>query len=451
MSDFQAFNAVTHPIVRLNDDWNKLLDHGLVKNTDYIIRQNGTNYEAISGSTGNIFISNADATNVIQAVFNQNPSKVYIGAMDVTLTAPLLYPAPCIIECAGMDRTILRSAIDDYIFKPASVAVKRGFQLRDLTIVFIADGVSQGGILLDGTLFATIDNIRIGRTAVTNVNLVGIKITDSALVGSYFNQIRNCDFGATVGGGVQTGLAKGIYFAPSGGWDNNVNTIIGGRFQNNTIGIHIENGNKNWVFNTDFEGNGTAIKVHTYNNGVLGSYFELNTIDIETVDANSTISVFGPIRDLKITETGGTVLFISPGYGDTYNAGFKLNTGSSHLFMYDYIGITFIPGVVYVNFGTSAARVLDLFTYRPRYARLNVTCEGNEAGAGKGIEIYDDTAGISLCDYTWDGLGLKDQRVGAWYELPVTAFIEDSVLRLRFKGSSPTEQISLWYAELQFK
>lgn len=91
MTDFTAFNASTHPIVKLEDDWNNLLDHGLEKCASYIVRVNGSVYEAITGDgssgSGNIAYggsSNAgtvDGTSpedVINAAIS-NGSKVYIG------------------------------------------------------------------------------------------------------------------------------------------------------------------------------------------------------------------------------------------------------------------------------------------------------------------------------------------------------------------------------------
>lgn len=70
MTEFQSWHGATHPIVKLADDWNSLLDHGLVKAASYIIRKNGTLTEAINGDTGKIFSTGADAATVIQAAIN---------------------------------------------------------------------------------------------------------------------------------------------------------------------------------------------------------------------------------------------------------------------------------------------------------------------------------------------------------------------------------------------
>ena len=52
MADFQQFHTTTHPIIELDADWNHLLAHGLVKAASYIVRKNGSYYEAINGDTG---------------------------------------------------------------------------------------------------------------------------------------------------------------------------------------------------------------------------------------------------------------------------------------------------------------------------------------------------------------------------------------------------------------
>jgi hypothetical protein len=49
MVEFQAQSG-THTLVD-NEDWNSLLDHGLEKTASYIIRKNGSYYEAIQGGT----------------------------------------------------------------------------------------------------------------------------------------------------------------------------------------------------------------------------------------------------------------------------------------------------------------------------------------------------------------------------------------------------------------
>mgnify|MGYP000483419712 CR=1 FL=1 len=91
MSEFQAWTS-QHRTIRASRDWNALLDHGLVKPASYIIRKNGSYYEAINGSTGKIDyggannaggVSGTDAATVIQQAIDTLPSeggKIFIKA-----------------------------------------------------------------------------------------------------------------------------------------------------------------------------------------------------------------------------------------------------------------------------------------------------------------------------------------------------------------------------------
>ena len=79
MTEFTAYDAATHPIIKKEDDYNNILDHAFEKSASYIIRINGSYYEAIHGSTGKISfggsgnaggVSGTDASVVIQAAIN---------------------------------------------------------------------------------------------------------------------------------------------------------------------------------------------------------------------------------------------------------------------------------------------------------------------------------------------------------------------------------------------
>jgi hypothetical protein len=86
MTDFQKFNASTHPLLYLEDEWNNLLDHGLEKTYDYIIRINGSYYEAINGTTGQIDFGGAGNAGGINgsnalAVIAATVASGYIGGV----------------------------------------------------------------------------------------------------------------------------------------------------------------------------------------------------------------------------------------------------------------------------------------------------------------------------------------------------------------------------------
>jgi hypothetical protein len=104
MVDFAPYNAGTHPNVKVNDDYNNLLDHGLEKTASFIIRKNGVYYEAIQGGgasgAGTIVYGgagNAGSTNgtsaaaVINAALAVATGRVYLQAATYTITVPIVF------------------------------------------------------------------------------------------------------------------------------------------------------------------------------------------------------------------------------------------------------------------------------------------------------------------------------------------------------------------------
>ena len=86
MTEFESC-SITHPIIRWNTDYNNVLDHAFEKTAAYIIRKNGSTYEAISGNTGKIPFSNALYATVIQACHDALTSGGRIHHQKGTYTA----------------------------------------------------------------------------------------------------------------------------------------------------------------------------------------------------------------------------------------------------------------------------------------------------------------------------------------------------------------------------
>jgi hypothetical protein len=108
MADFQMYNSGTHPIVRLQDDWNNVLDHGLDNPCNYIIRRTSASYyEALNGSTTGTTViagtvafggaASAGATNgvyantVIQAAINNLPVNSLGGRVGTIILKNAIY------------------------------------------------------------------------------------------------------------------------------------------------------------------------------------------------------------------------------------------------------------------------------------------------------------------------------------------------------------------------
>jgi len=71
---------------------------------------------------------------------------------------------------------------------------------------------------------------------------------------------------------------------------------------------------------------------------------------------------------------------------------------------------------------------------------------GNEATAGKGIEIYNGTDAATICEVTWDGSTQQNALAGSWTTCGLRAAKD---IQVRVKGSSATEDITVDKVELQ--
>jgi len=70
MSEFQPYDAATHPEVKLVDDYNNIVDHAFEKTADYIIRKKDDDFQIIYGSSSNqagkIYDSDSDFETLFQ-------------------------------------------------------------------------------------------------------------------------------------------------------------------------------------------------------------------------------------------------------------------------------------------------------------------------------------------------------------------------------------------------
>lgn len=128
MTDFTAYNSTTHKIIKCEDDYNNLLSHGLEKTAAYIVRKNGSYYEAIKGgsatgagtvtyggSTNAGAVSGADADAVMEAAATAAVNgKLYIKAGAYgTITVSIPDGVDLEIE-QGVPSTVTFSFAADY-------------------------------------------------------------------------------------------------------------------------------------------------------------------------------------------------------------------------------------------------------------------------------------------------------------------------------------------------
>lgn len=104
------------------------------------------------------------------------------------------------------------------------------------------------------------------------------------------------------------------------------------------------------------------------------------------------------------------------------------------------------PGVAYVEFDADYRTNIDFSTFHAVRARLVVTAQGDEAGADKGIEIYDSTGTAQICEVEWTGNALQNALAGSFATtVPTVA----SGIQIRVKGSTGTENITVYAVDLE--
>jgi len=105
------------------------------------------------------------------------------------------------------------------------------------------------------------------------------------------------------------------------------------------------------------------------------------------------------------------------------------------------------PDVAYVELSALYRTNIDFSKLAVKQARVIVSAIGDEAGAGKGIEIWNGTDGAAICEVTWDGNAQQNALAGA---LTTCNLRTAKDIYVRVKGSSATENITVDKVELQF-
>jgi parallel beta-helix repeat protein len=129
MTDFQAYNATSHSIIRLVDDYNNILDHAFEKTAKFIIRKNGSYYEAIQGGAssaagtitygGSASAGGADGTSfhdVMEAAINNGSGgRVHLRNGDYALTDTIdVGQSSTWISGEGNDTVITQATADKH-------------------------------------------------------------------------------------------------------------------------------------------------------------------------------------------------------------------------------------------------------------------------------------------------------------------------------------------------
>ena len=105
-----------------------------------------------------------------------------------------------------------------------------------------------------------------------------------------------------------------------------------------------------------------------------------------------------------------------------------------------------IPGVAYAEQYPNTRSKFACERLRVKYARVVVVATGNNAGAGKGVEIYDFDDATQVCEATWTGVAVQEPLAGAWTAWAPTA---DHWIGMRFKGAVAGETLTIYNVTFQ--
>lgn len=104
------------------------------------------------------------------------------------------------------------------------------------------------------------------------------------------------------------------------------------------------------------------------------------------------------------------------------------------------------PGTAYAELSPLYRTNIDFSRLSVKQARVVVSAVGNEAGAGKGIQIYNSSDAAAICEVTWDGTAQQNGLAGSWTTCSTRAGKD---IQVRVKGSSGTEDVTVDKVELQ--
>lgn len=106
------------------------------------------------------------------------------------------------------------------------------------------------------------------------------------------------------------------------------------------------------------------------------------------------------------------------------------------------------PDTAYVEMNSRLRFILDYGRLLENQIRIVGRADGNEAGTPKGVEIYDNTNSVQLCEHTWAGNMLENIDSG-WQDLPF--YSGEAKIHVRVKGSSATEDLNFYGLYVQFR
>ena len=108
------------------------------------------------------------------------------------------------------------------------------------------------------------------------------------------------------------------------------------------------------------------------------------------------------------------------------------------------------PGTEWIEWDIDIRTKINFSLLNPIQCRLIATASANEENHC-GIQIYDVGRAEVLCELYWTGTGVNRTLTSDWKKFPLGNRYGrgESTLTIRVKASSDTENIMLWFVELQ--
>jgi parallel beta-helix repeat protein len=339
MTDFQAWNMTTHPIVRLENDYNNLLAHGLVKPYTYLVRVNGSYYEALLGAgttAGTVAyggVDNAGATDgtdacaVIQAALT-NVSGTAVEQVAVygsyTIDTSLVVGAYTVLDLYNATLTNAANLDDDMLVLQGWHSQIRGGHLEGNSAnnasgsgIKVGDGVeTQRFFVGDGMIVHDFQDYGLHVDS-TFGNIVGVG-TFRAI------DIENCGSHGIYGGSYAADcIFSQINLGGCGGSGINLdsgcnsNTFVGNLIWNNTTyGIYLSGADANTIIGCRVDNNG-------YDGIVLSDGSNYNTVvgnvvydnSVAAADTYSGITVNDSVKNIIVNNFSTRISGTDQHYG----------------------------------------------------------------------------------------------------------------------------------------
>lgn len=287
-TDFQAFSNATHPIIKLEDDYNNILDHGLDKGLSFIMRKNGSNYEAIDGATGKLATTpNTDGYTVLNSILGSNRTIFFKAGTTYTMDTRLMFNGVSHLTFLGENRSAvlqLGDGVDHHLIS----MVNSSHDINLLNLGLDGNGSNQTTWSSIVKLYSDSYNINIRHCEIKNAATTGIDVgsgsTDFHDVWIIDNNIHDCGL-ITAGDAIGLEPAVGYYAY-------NFRIGLNHIYNTNRYGIMLYNRSKknlvykNYITNTgQVDVNGDAIRLY----GATENEVEGNIIhDVNAVGTSAT-------------------------------------------------------------------------------------------------------------------------------------------------------------------